>query len=104
MRKGRTWLLMEATVVHPLPDTPCCSAVTAMPDYDAIVIGAGHSGLTAAAVMARQKGNPSRRRAPSGRCTPPAGEVQHVQSGMTIAPPACSTVTGSATGTQPSLP
>ena len=29
------------------------TTVTAMPDYDAIVVGAGHNGLTAAAVMAR---------------------------------------------------
>ena len=29
------------------------TTVTAMPDYDAIVIGAGHNGLTAATVMAR---------------------------------------------------
>src|SRR5271163_3021141 len=29
------------------------TTVTVMPDYDAIVIGAGHNGLTAAAVMAR---------------------------------------------------
>ena len=53
MRNGCTWLLIVAKVVQARTDEPSCTTVTAMPDYDAIVIGAGHNGLTAATVMAR---------------------------------------------------
>ncbi len=44
---------MAAKVVQAPSHRPPCTTVTPMPDYDAIVIGAGHNGLTAAAVMAR---------------------------------------------------
>src|SRR5665213_687938 len=52
-RNGRTSLVMAAKVVQAPSHRPTCTTVTPMPDYDAIVIGAGHNGLTAAAVMAR---------------------------------------------------
>ena len=46
MRPGKFFCVSFGYICSTVPPVP-------MPDYDAIVIGAGHNGLTAAAVMAR---------------------------------------------------